>query len=237
MELWKEMERKICVSGHSFISVTGGGGKTTFLIEFGQYLKNKGRSVLLTTTTKLGSPSSVDYHVDNIAYSVEEIMDKGVRKGESTLFAHYDEKKDKLVSPNEEELLEVERLFDCVLSEADGARGRSVKIHTHRDPVIFKITTAIVAVMGVWGIGETAYCAAFGDDRDVIIDSNYLDCALSSEEGLLKGMREDLINILLFNGGDKIDENKINTIKSLHIPSSLSGYIVSEKENRIYEFL
>ncbi len=237
MELWKEMERKICVGGHSFISVTGGGGKTTFLIEFGQYLKDKGKSVLLTSTTKLSSPRSVDYRVDNIAYSVEELMDKGVRKGESTLFAHYDGEKDKLVSPKEEELLEVERLFDCVLSEADGARGRCVKIHTRRDPVIFKKTTALVAIMGVWGIGETASCATFGDDRDVIIDSNYLNDALSSEEGLLKGMREDLINILLFNGGEKIDENKIKTIKSLHIPSFLSGYIVSEKEDRIYEAL
>ena len=43
------------------VALTGGGGKTTFMISFSSFLKKQGKSVLMTTTTKIESPRYRDY--------------------------------------------------------------------------------------------------------------------------------------------------------------------------------
>ncbi|MGN0830508.1 MAG: hypothetical protein ACI4NI_04355, partial [Candidatus Ornithospirochaeta sp.] len=61
-KLWETLESILIDNSRGFISVNGGGGKTTFLVSFSAYLKNKGYSVLITTSTKLASPYSFNYN-------------------------------------------------------------------------------------------------------------------------------------------------------------------------------
>lgn len=237
MDLWLEMERLLTGSDNSFVSVTGGGGKTTFLIGFSSFLKMKGKSVLLTTTTKLASPLDIDYGVDHFSQSMDELKSIDVKKGESTLFATYDEEMGKLISPKLEDLGEVCPFFDVVLSEADGSRRRPVKIHTSRDPVIHPSSTGVVAVLGLWALGKKRSDVVFGDEGNGWVDIPYIQRVILSPEGALKGMSDDTTNILLFNGGDEIDEKTADDISSLSLPSFVNGYIVSEKKGVIYRAL
>lgn len=229
------MEERLINVRAPFISVTGGGGKTTFLREFGRYLKKRGMSVLLTTTTKLAPPEREDYGEDFFFTSLSSLLSSRPLKGTVTLFASQDEKGSKLYYPGKDAIVSASALFDVVLCEADGSRQRPVKIHTKRDPVVLSLTTGVVSLLGIWGVGGMTADVAFGEERNVVIDGRYLTQFLSSPEGLLKGMREDTENIILFNGGDGMTEKQRNTVLSLSFPSSVSAYIVSERKGVIYD--
>ena len=68
-----EMERTLISGGRGFVSVTGGGGKTSFMASFGKHLRDKGLSVLITTTTKVMSPRLHKYGQD-MTYSDENVL-------------------------------------------------------------------------------------------------------------------------------------------------------------------
>ena len=229
------MEEKLINVEKPFISLTGGGGKTTFLREFGWYLKERGMSVMLTTTTKLAPPESENYGEDYFFLSLQDLVSTRPGKGTLTLFAHQDGKGAKLYYPGEDEIAAASAFFDVVLSEADGSRQRPVKVHTSRDPVVLLQSTAVVSLVGIWGVGKRTTDVAFGDDRNTVVDREYLEGFLSSPEGPLKGMRNDTENIILFNGGDEMTEDERNTVLSISIPSGISAYIVSERKGVIYD--
>ncbi len=50
----------------SVVSITGSGGKTSLMIAMARHARAIGQSVLITTTTKLGSPMLIDYGADFI---------------------------------------------------------------------------------------------------------------------------------------------------------------------------
>ena len=65
MKLTDELyELTHCDEGRDVIAVTGGGGKTTLLSLYGRYLAERGLSVMITTTTKVQSPTFHDYGQD-----------------------------------------------------------------------------------------------------------------------------------------------------------------------------
>ncbi len=127
MKLWPVIEEKLCCVPHPFVSVTGGGGKTTFLISFGEYLKSKGYSVLLTTSTKLGSREEENYKVDYFFTKDDELLSHTVQKGESILFAHESSVPGKLVSPREEIIKEVTSLFDSFSDNLDLIKSLKIR--------------------------------------------------------------------------------------------------------------
>ena len=65
MDLYEVLSRKACTE-KTFISITGGGGKTTLMTEFASYLRSSGKRVLMTTSTKIMSPYKHDYKADRI---------------------------------------------------------------------------------------------------------------------------------------------------------------------------
>ncbi len=231
------MEEKLVGRERPFISVMGSGGKTTFLSSFGDYLRRKGRSVLLTTTTKLAPPGRENYAEDHFFSSLSLLPSSFVCGGSLTLFARFDESCGKLVYPGEEEIEKAAGLYDTVISEADGSRHLPLKIHTSRDPVIHPLTTAVVSVVGMWCLGKMTDSVAFGETESCVVDRTYLQRYIDSEEGPLKGMRDDTVNILLFNGGDEMTEEAEEVFMSLAIPSYVSAYIVSERKGVIYHAL
>ena len=233
MKLWPVIEEKLCCVPPPFVSVTGGGGKTTFLISFGEYLKSKGYSVLLTTSTKLGSREEENYKVDYFFTKDDELLSHTVQKGESILFAHESSVPGKLVSPGEEIIKEVAPLFDWTIVEADGSMHLPLKYHSQRDPIIWRDTTSVVSLIGLWAIGKKSRDVSFGDERDILVDYHYIDEYLNDGEGACKGMRDDTKNIILFNGFDSFSDN-IDEIKSLNIRKGISSYIVSEEKGELY---
>ncbi len=188
----------------------------------------------MTTTTKLAPPERTDYRFDHFFSSFDELDRAEVRQGESTLFAFRSEETGKLYTPGESLIFKARRKYDVVLCEADGSRGMPLKVHTSRDPVIPSETTAVVSIVGGWGIGMNTMEAVFGEERKDNVDKSYLEEYLSSPEGPCKGMREDTVNIILFNGGDILSDKQMEVIKSLILPVGVNGYLVSERKGVVY---
>lgn len=227
------LEDLLIEDGRGFVSVTGGGGKTTFLSVFGKHLKEKGLRVLLTTTTKVMSPRLHNYGQDMI-FSGEDVLSY---HPDSPVLTFYAEKSTmdmkKWLSPREEVLSALYSYYDVIISEADGSKGLPLKVHTERDPVIHPLTTATVAVMGTWGIGDKIYSSVFGDGRDGIIDREYLSWYMTTAEGLTKGMKGK--KAILMNGAEELADECLSSLRGL--PYSSPAFAVSIKEDRIVERL
>ncbi len=187
MGLYSYIEERY-LEAHSTISLTGGGGKTTFLIGFSNYLKRRGRSVLVTTTTKMQSPEALDFDTDRIFFESDDIQRHFPRKGESVYFAErYDERK--CCSPDTAVLEVLSESYDVTLVEADGARCRPLKMHTEKDPVILDSTTLTVAFIGARSIGMRIEDACCGCSDSGIVDISFIQKLIDSREGVLKGVK------------------------------------------------
>ena len=139
----------------------------------------------------------------------------------------------KWLSPRLEVLSALYGFYDVIIAEADGSRGLPLKIHTERDPVIHPLTSATVAIMGGWGIGDKIYSAVFGDGREGIVDSSYLSWYMAAPEGLCKGMTGN--KAILINGAEELSEDRMSMLRGLSYPES--AYAVSIREDRIIEKL
>lgn len=227
------MENRLIENGKGFISIMGSGGKTTFLIEFGSYLKSRGYSVLLTTSTKLSSPKYQDYKCDNY-FLDDSVLSYYPKKGETILYGHFDKERNKVIAPNEEIIEELYKHYDVILVEADGSKKLPLKIHTERDPVIWKETTRVVSLVGMWAFGEMSESVAFGEEAGIKIDKDYFVSYLKRKEGPTKRMLKNG-NILLFNGADRVSKEILSFFQSLDIPNNIQAFVVSLKEGMIYE--
>ena len=216
-----------------FISITGGGGKTSLMSLLGRYFADSGLRVLMTTTTKVASPRLHDYGAD-IIFEDESILGSGPEKGHLVFYAEHnvlDMKK--WTAPREEVLTALAPRFDLIISEADGSRGLPLKIHTERDPVIHPLTTAVIGVIGLWGIGDRIYSSVFGDGRDGVIDGDYLSWYFNTEEGLSKGFIGRTAFIL--NGADSF--SPVIDLASLHYPEGTAVCTASVKEDKVYDII
>ena len=236
-KLWETLEKILIDNGRGFISVTGGGGKTTFLVSVSSFLKSRGYSVLMTTSTKLASPYSFDYKADHVFLS-PDILSYWPGKGESVFYGEYNDRLGKTVAPPESiDSLLYER-YDVVIVESDGSRRLPLKIHTERDPVIWPSTTSVVSIAGLWAYGKRVEDTVFGDDRTgVYVDKSYFDYLSSTPQGMRKGMKRDTKNVFLFNGGDVVEDRVREEIKSIRLPIQGRGFIVSLNKDKIYESL
>ena len=213
----------------SFISITGGGGKTSLMSLLGRHFRSRGRSVLLTTTTKVMSPRLHDYGQDTI-FGDESVLGYRPRSGEVVFYAeHSTMDMKKWIAPREEVLAALAGFYDVVIAEADGSRGLPLKVHTDRDPVINPLTDTTIAVMGLWGIGDRICSSVFGDGRDGDVGREYLQWYIDSPEGLAKGMAGR--KVFVFNGADSYPAD---IIRELSIPQGIEAVIASVREDRVY---
>lgn len=223
----EELRKHLLPEGRGFVSVTGGGGKTSFLIFFSKVLKEEGKSVLLTTTTKIEPPWRREWGVDRV-FSDSSVLCHVPRPGEAVLYA-IPFSEGKWSAPGEEDLAKLSGMYDVVIAEADGSRHRPLKVHTKRDPVIHPLTTATVAVLGLWGIGKEIKTAVFGDEREGTVDDEYLDWYIKAPEGLLKGLRGN--KLVLLNGAESYPAPK------LELPSDVALCAASLREGRIMSYV
>ena len=218
--------------GSSFISGTGGGGKTTFLINCASYLRSLGKKILITTTTKLRSPYEMSYGVDFVFGSTQEVLDFNPQGPCTVFFAIGDKTCQKWTSSDFEVFDVLKQRYDVIINEADGSRGAPLKIHTQRDPNIPPQNDYTVCIMGLWGIGENACEVAFGEERSILVDEDYLNWYLDNEEGLLKRTQSGQ-RAIIFNGADKAN---YDVVRNLKYPSDVKVFVASLREGKEYDF-
>ena len=106
------------------IAVVGGGGKTSLIYRLTDELIDKGKRVIITTTTHMAGESELPFARGGDAVRVKELLDKE----RYVIAAEYEEDTGKYASLTDEKLEELRELCDVMLVEADGAKHHPVKV-------------------------------------------------------------------------------------------------------------
>jgi probable selenium-dependent hydroxylase accessory protein YqeC len=218
-----------------FISIVGGGGKTSLMFLLAHTFQQKGFKVISTTTTHILKPSPqqtggvILFSRDNFQDKLQDCLK---RYGHATVAHHLLPSCNKLQGLNCEK---VEQLFEHssanrMLVEADGARQLSFKAPGDNEPVVPQVTDVFISVVGLDIIGKPV------DDANVFraaLVSSRTGLRMGSEitpltvaklaihpKGLLKGCPKKIRSYIFLNktdipGGKKIALSIIKEAKKL----------------------
>lgn len=185
----------LAIGSRELVAFTGGGGKTTLLLQLAGELASLG-SVLVTTTTKLGIDQ---IEADATAWSIEDVSSMVAGSPDRPVFLFVEHDDHKVRGPDGHS---IGRLFDSgvadyVLVEADGSRGRPLKVPAEHEPVVPDRATLVVVVAGIDAIGAPyslgahrpdAAAALTGSSVDDPITVEAMAAVLTSPVGGLKGV-------------------------------------------------
>lgn len=138
------------------VAVAGAGGKTTLVYRLAEEARRAGLRVLVTATTHMGTlPEAVTGPVLMDADGDPQPgLEHALRTvGRATLLGCR-VRPDKLQGVRPERVDEFARCADLVLVEADGARGRSLKLPESHEPVVPVSTTLMVVVAALDILGQ-----------------------------------------------------------------------------------
>lgn len=220
------------ISGDRFISITGGGGKTSLLKCLASYYRDKGEKVLMTTTTKFQSPLFFRWDADLETSEESQAFSFEKRPG-ICLFGKKTPDVKKWQSPDLEILSALWRSYDRTICEADGSRQLPLKLHRECDPVIMPGSTRTIAVMGIWALGKKAYQEVWGYDGDEEIDSSFLSWYINAPEGLLKGGAD----IVIANGAECAGEREMDILRNAEWPDGVKVLASSIREDKLLEVI
>jgi probable selenium-dependent hydroxylase accessory protein YqeC len=138
------------------VSVVGAGGKTTLVYRLAAEARAAGWRVLVTTTTHMGTLAEAT--TGPVLVEAESAIEADLARalateGRATVLG-------RRVRPDKLEGLAPERVdalaaaADLVLVEADGARGRSLKVPAPHEPVIPASTTVVVVLAALDVLGR-----------------------------------------------------------------------------------
>lgn len=211
------------------ISFVGGGGKTTTMFALAQALKKKGCRVLVTTTTHIFYPGKDQYDlmVMNPAPSLE--MFKDVMPAEVVCLGGgliRETKKVKSVSSAFLDTLFTSGVFDYILVEADGAKGKPIKAPAEDEPVVPALTTLVVGVVGMDACGRAAkddtvfrlerFCDVTNISEGEIVTEKTIANLIKHDCGLFKNAPASALKAVLLNKAESLDlRKKCETIAGL----------------------
>jgi probable selenium-dependent hydroxylase accessory protein YqeC len=141
------------------VSLVGAGGKTTILYALSMELRRRGLSVVATCTTHMQMPMTASTIPPLVVVEEEDNWLQTVkarigRYGSVTVIESR-AREDKLRGVDPVMIDPLRSLADCVVIEADGARGRSFKAPADHEPVVPDETTLAVVIVGLDILGKT----------------------------------------------------------------------------------
>ena len=144
------------IARRDVVSVAGAGGKTTLVYRLADEARQAGWRVLVTTTTHMGwlpetvtGPVFVEAEGDPGEGLAAALRDEG----RATLLGRR-VREDKLEGVRPERVDALASCADLLLVEADGARGRSLKVPAPHEPVVPRSTTLMIVVVALDVLGE-----------------------------------------------------------------------------------
>lgn len=140
------------LSEKQMIAVVGGGGKTSFLFRLAEECRMLGKKVVLTTTTHMVQRGDFPMTVGVFRQEIQGILDR-----EKAILVGGEDQRNpwKIAGVEEDDLKFLQEIADVVVVEADGAKMRPLKAPAEWEPVIPEGCSAVVAVAGCSGIGQT----------------------------------------------------------------------------------
>lgn len=141
------------------LALVGGGGKTTLMFALAEELRQTGKRIVTSTTTKIwhheaqGSPFVVfiqghpawrdklgkELRIHGHVFLAQGLLDSGKVSG---------------IIPSLADELYQDKEMDYLFVEADGSAGHPVKAPAGHEPVIPPLVTKVIAVLGLEAVGE-----------------------------------------------------------------------------------
>lgn len=193
------------------ICLIGAGGKTSAMFLLANELAAKGKKVLATTTTAIYYPEQSQY--DKIVVSEEESLGLFNAKNRCgiTVLGRSISIEGKLlgVNPGFLDAVFSEGIFDYILVEGDGSKGRPVKAPAEHEPVIPACTTKVIGLIGLDCIGKEVcsdnvhrpelFCKLLGCSDGDIIDADIILRLILHKQGLFKAAPAHSEKYLIMN--------------------------------------
>jgi probable selenium-dependent hydroxylase accessory protein YqeC len=126
-----------------YVTFVGSGGKTTFMEYIAKEAAGRGKSVAITTTTKI-------YAKEPYVLFEEDVFKEGLRERFIRVGKTLEE--GKLTGVTFSDIDKLGRIYDMVLIEADGAKGKPLKFPAHYEPVIPPLSEKTFVLCGLDGL-------------------------------------------------------------------------------------
>ena len=233
---FQKIDPLIFLSDFRFITFVGSGGKTTFMELCAAELLRKGKSVAVTTTTRIYAKEPYILLDDAFDWS----KNSGFMRIGKTLADG------KLAGLEFDEVERLGKLYDVVLVEADGAKGKPLKFPADYEPVIPPFSEKICVLCGL--------DAFFGEIKDKVfrwelfhratglkgtdIISPQVFLQFFSEDALLKNVNINRCTIIL-NKYDALNSRKtaLDIAKQIISTTTVQEIIVSSAFFNVFYLL
>ena len=170
--------------------MVGAGGKTTLVYRLAAEAQAAGLRVLVTTTTHMGTlaEATTGPVLVEAESAIEADLARALATGGRATVLGRRVRPDKLEGLAPERVDALAATADLVLVEADGARGRSLKVPAAHEPVIPASTTVVIVVAALDVLGRPLdaatvhrldlVCAATGATEGTLVGPDLVAAAL-----------------------------------------------------------
>ncbi|MEI6127721.1 MAG: selenium cofactor biosynthesis protein YqeC [Pseudomonadota bacterium] len=225
------------------ICLVGGGGKTSAMFSLARELKDAGKKVLVTTTTNMASDEVSQADEFIIAPKNTEGLLIDTAPGTIVCLAGKKPGLTGKVSGVSKELIDAlhrERIFDCILVEADGAKRKPIKAPADYEPVIPSGATMTIGVIGIDALRKRItdehvhrpelFCTLAKKHMGQSIDRYCLMRLILSKKGLFKDVPPGCRKYVLLNKADYTFQRKIAKVivrETIQHGTSIAGFIIA----------
>jgi probable selenium-dependent hydroxylase accessory protein YqeC len=220
-----ELAEALNLKDIGLLSAVGGGGKTSLIFKLARELKTRGKTVLVTTTTKIYLPPSgsditliLESDCQRALKLIKQRMiseqTSGIEEGKIIVWG-------KKVIPGEKmegvrtdtaDRIYSDGMFDFILVEADGAKRKPVKAPASHEPQVPRNTTHLLGIVGLDAVGmplsedffhrpELVY-KELAYSPHSIIDEELISFLVTWENGLFKNAPINAQKVLVLNKAD-----------------------------------
>jgi probable selenium-dependent hydroxylase accessory protein YqeC len=221
---WDCLKKVMLLEDRGVISLVGAGGKTTLMFSLAKQMKDCGKTVLTTTTTRIFMPAVSQSPATVVSEAPEALLPEIKRLlklyGHVSAGAAHLKEHGKITGFSPEMIARLWRsaIADWILVEADGAAGRPLKAPASHEPVIPAVTDHLVAVAGLRAIGRPfderhvfrtgRYAAITGLSSGEPITASSVTAAILHPEGIMKGAPSEVQRFVFLNKAQREDLHK-----------------------------
>lgn len=199
-------EKKI--KDYRCIAVVGGGGKTSLIFYLAKLLAEKGKKVIVATSTHMAKDSCHPF----ACWGNESLLYDNLSAWGYSVVGVPENTTGKITCPSQPNWEDLLRYCDILLVEADGAHGRPLKVPADFEPVIPEQAELVIGVVGLDALGQSIekgchrpelVAALLGQDVQHKITEDDIAVICHSPHGLQKDVGKRAFWIILNKADDE----------------------------------
>ena len=229
------------------VAIVGAGGKTSTMFALSRALAAAGRRVLTTKSTIIyrptmaRSPGVAEVPAERWATELRTLLDE--RREVTVVTGSAGPDRWQGVPADQVEELRDATGADCVIVEADGARGRLLKAPADHEPAMPAGAAVVMPVVNLRAVGQRVdskhvhrpelVAALLGISEDGVIGMEHVPKTLLDESGGLKRGPAKARVWPVLAGVDTVDQQHIEALlQRLVEHPRISGFVTAERDGR-----